>query len=515
MKIVNSQQMRFLEEEAVKQFGLNTLSMMEKAGLGIADLVIRLSGKKKSKITIIAGSGNNGGDGLVAARILADKVDRLDVCILAAPEKLSHDSKINFDKLPKKVRFIQMDELEGSLKDADLVVDAIFGTGLTREVLGDFLTAIELCNNSKGMKIAVDIPSGLSSDTGEVLGSTFKADYTCTFGAPKRGLFLKSGYEFSGRLEVVDIGIPSSLIESLDSDMEYIDLNLAASLIPKRRPNAHKGLFGHTLIISGDSDRLGAGYLASLASLRCGAGLVSFAMPKSSYRHFDSRYPEIMPFIIEDEERGFFVKSGIKKLEKELNKFSSIVVGPAIGTENETAEFIEELLNCVKVPLVLDADALNCIALRKLKPLKRDTAPKVLTPHPKEMARLVGASTKDVQSDRVGIAAAFAKKFGVVLVLKGMHTIVATPEGNVYINSTGNPGMATAGTGDVLSGMIASFIAQKLDVIEASILGVYLHGLSGDLAASKKGEAAMIASDLLEEIPDAILSLTGSKISND
>jgi len=509
MKCVTSKQMQEIDRVAIQRFRVPSLTLMENAGKVTAD-IIQKKIKKGESILIIVGKGNNGGDGLVIARYLMEANEKIEIALLTSPEDLSHDAKANWEKLiplqPKTLYVEDEKDLPGlkiALSKTKYVVDAIFGTGLNADVRGRYEKIIEMVNASSRYVFAVDIPSGLSADTGQPLGTAIRARTTVTFGFPKVGQLLPPGPDYVKRLHVVDIGFPKELMEGFESQMTLITPALFQNIFNDRKEDSHKGSFGHLLTLAGSVGKMGAGWLTSKAALRSGVGLVTYGLPSAAFTRFDTRFPEVMVEPINDKKRGRFLPDSIDDIKRLCQGKDAVALGPGIGTRPETVVAIGQIVSKLKLPLVLDADGINCIADRP-QVLDRRAADTILTPHPGEMGRLIHKDAKVVQKDRVGIARSFAKEHNIYLVLKGYRSIVATPTGDIFINPTGNPGMATAGSGDALTGMIGAFLAQKVDTQTAVLAAVYLHGLAGDLSAKGVGEISMMASDLIEQIPQAI-----------
>lgn len=483
MKLVTSSQMKALDKAAIEEYGIPSSDLMERAGKATADSVIKHF-PKKGGVAIVVGKGNNGGDGLVAARYL--KSAGYDVSIFKA------------DELDNK-------HLE-KLKSAICIVDAIFGTGLSAEVKGKYKSAIDLINSLMRPVVSVDIPSGLSADTGNPLGVAIRAKFTVTFGLPKVGLYTNIGSEYAREVEIVDIGIPKELTDKLNSGYNLITPDLFAEYFGKRANDTNKGNYGHALVIGGSSGKIGAGLLSSRGALRIGTGLVSYALPNLAFVKFDTKSPEVMYEEIPDNGLGYLNKSALPVLNGLFQNKTAVALGPGIGTEEETKRIVTEIVKKVSLPLVIDADGLNCL-VGNLNILGGKKTPVILTPHPGEMAKLAGISIKDIQADRIAVAKKFAKTHRVYLVLKGHRTVVATPDGEIFINPTGNPGMATAGMGDVLTGVIAGLLAQKIPTACAVIAGVYLHGLAGDICSEDIGERGLLASDVINALPKAMKSM--------
>lgn len=501
MKIVTADQMRALDRAAIEKEKIPSLTLMERAGASVATRAKELLGKKKGLVVIVAGKGNNGGDGLVAARhLIADGFD-VRVIVLARASDLSADSKANFELLvPLTTHVICVsDTAELSthipfIASGALVIDAVLGTGLSDRVKGLYALAIDAMNTSSRPVISIDIPSGLSSDDGRVLGTAVRASVTVTLGLPKRGMFMNDGVNLCGKIFVADIGLPANEIEKIKASLEMIEPSMFAKYLIERDPSSHKGDYGHVAVFAGALGHLGAGYLTSLAALRSGAGLVTFALPEKAFTRFDARYPEIMCDAIPDDGAARFHPKGLDKAFETANGKSVVAIGPAIGTEKTTREFLNSFVKKVAAPIVIDADGLNLLDIDSVRTRNKPT---VLTPHPGEMARLLNTKTENIQLDRIKAATELAAKTGAYVILKGHDTIVAAPDGWAAINPTGNAGMATAGMGDALTGIVASFIAQKMPVKEACLAAVYVHGLAGDIAAESLTERALITSDVI------------------
>jgi NAD(P)H-hydrate epimerase len=499
MKIVTSEQMRALDRKAIEGHGIPSLVLMERAGEGLARLV-RPFVREDGNVLVVAGRGNNGGDGLVAARLLAGSGIQVQTVMLDAENDLSADARINLQKLGSSSVSIKQVADEAELEalrhvflGASVIVDALFGTGLARAVGGLPKMIIELMNASDAHVISADIPSGLSSDDGSVQGLAVRAAATATFGLPKCGLFVGRGPEYAGRVEVMDIGIPAAEIAKIVSALNLTEPSDFAGTLRERKLLSHKGSYGHVVVFAGARGHLGAGYLTSLAALRAGCGLVTYCLPAAAFEKFDARYPEIMCEAIPDGGKAAFIDAGLESALQILEGKSAFAIGPAVGQDAGTRAFTNHLLSRARLPAVIDADGLNVL---DLDAIKERNAATILTPHPGEMARLMGRTVNEIESDRVGIALACAARTGAIVVLKGYRTVIADPDGRAFINPTGNPGMASAGMGDTLTGFIASLLAQGRPPLEAAQASVYVHGLAGDIAAREIGDFALIASDV-------------------
>lgn len=518
MRIVTSAQMKWIDSTAINRYGIPGVVLMENAGRRVAEEVIRLLGGQAGKIVLFAGKGNNGGDVMVTARHLYNKGMEVKVFLLGREDDIKGDSKVNLD-IARKINIPVLPLLEGGdLKEVEralewgqVVVDGIFGTGLKGDVRGIPRQVIRLINNSSCRVISVDIPSGVHGDTGEICGECVKADLTVTFGYPKLGLLQYPGAEYTGELVIADISIPSLIGDEAGLNMYLITNDYIRSLIPPRRPNSHKGTYGRGLIVGGSEGMTGAVALASTGCLKSGAGLIKAAIPTALNPILENKLTEVMTVALGERDSTRLEMSSINRLEELLDEADAVALGPGMGVDRERVKVVEFIISKSRVPLVLDADALNCIALDP-QILSKVSAPVIITPHPGEMARLLKCSVSDVQKDRVAAARYFSQEWGVITVLKGANSVIASPQGNIYINTTGNPGMASGGMGDVLTGVITGLLCQRLEPIQAACAGVYIHGLAGDIVASDKGEYGLTATQVAERIPEAIkLTKEGSK----
>ncbi len=511
MKVVTAKMMRELDRKAIEEKGIPGIVLMENAGGGAAEVICRSFAKSLSQGAVVfAGSGNNGGDGFVIARHLINQELPVKVYLLTDRRKVKGDARVNLDILANMGAEVSSvtnrEKLKASWATVDrcgVIIDAILGTGLQSEVRGFFKEVIELINRSGKPVVAVDIPSGLDTDRGRPLGAAVKANLTLTFGLPKLGQVIYPGVDYVGRLEVIDISIPRDLIDKEEVKDNLLEAKDFMSFFPARDSSSHKGDYGHLLVLAGSPGKTGAAAMTGLAAMRIGTGLVTLGVPESLNPVMEIKLTEVMTEPLPEVNKGYFSLKALPKVKDLLRVKSALALGPGISADKAVKEFVEELIIACQVPLVIDADGINCLADR-VELLKRKKAPLVLSPHPGEMARLVGGSVEEIQEDRVGISREFAKKSGVCLVLKGARTIVAEPSGAIYINPTGNPGMASGGTGDVLTGMIGGLLAQGYDPVEAAKAGVFFHGLAGDEVLKDKGSSGMIASDLIEVLPRII-----------
>ena len=518
MRVLSAEQMREADRRTIEDIGIPSLVLMENAGRQVVTAMQAAFEQLGSlRVAVLAGRGNNGGDGFVIARVLSQRGVDVTVFVLGALADVRGDARVNLEILGRlgfavvEVPGEEAWELHASeLADCDLVVDAVFGTGLRTPLTGFYETVVADLNSLGAAIVAVDLPSGLSADTNEVIGPAVEADLTVTFAAPKLPLVLPPARALAGELVIVDIGIPPQVIDELEGPrVDVLTRDGLRGLVPERDPAGHKGDYGHVLVVAGSRGKTGAAHLAASGALRGGAGLVTVATPASCLPIVAALGAEYMTLpLLETEEGGAAAAS----LETLLDgPWDVIAAGPGLGNGPEVRALVAGLLERARVPLVLDADALNVLAGDPGRLAAREGQTVIVTPHPGEMARLLGLSTAEVQANRLESARNLATTRGLHVVLKGHRSLVATPAGTISINPTGNPGMATGGTGDVLTGVIAAWLAQLRDPEAACRLGVYLHGAAGDLAAGDEGQVAMTAQDLAVHLGDALLELTAER----
>jgi len=512
-RLASAEEMRELDRSTIEEFGIPGEVLMESAGKGVFEY-LEDNYRYLQDALIVCGKGNNGGDGFVVGRYLLNRGVRVTAILLGRNKELKGDARLNLErflKLEGKVIEVtdekQLTRLKRIIEESELIIDAIFGTGLNSLVKGLPAKAIKLINEAHfnfGIPvIAIDIPSGINASTGEVMGEAVWADATITFGLAKLGHYTYPGADYVGDLKIVEIGIPARYC--LDIETYLLDEEMATVFLKPRRADCHKGDNGHCVIFAGSTGKTGAAAMASESALRAGAGLVTLAVPASLNDIFEIKLTEVMTEPIEDEEKKFGRKS-ISQAKKFMEGKDAIALGPGIGSGKEMDEFVREILVSASVPVVVDADGLNSLARQK-SIFKEIKAPLVLTPHPGEMSRLTGISVADVQKDRMGVAKKFAREWGAIVVLKGAGTVIADPEGIAFLNRSGNPAMASAGMGDVLTGIIAGLLSQHYGPLEASALGVFMHGMAGDLATKELGDAGIIATDVIRKIPAVRKSL--------
>jgi len=514
MKVLTSTQMKEIDRTTIEEIGILGTILMENAGKQIfKKLREKFPKLSKEKIVIVAGKGNNGGDGFVVARHLYNQGANPYVLLLASKGEVRGDAAVNLKKAEKiGIKVNEVCSPKGwklqkeKISQATLLVDAIFGTGLVKPAQGLYVDVIEEINKSKAYKIAVDIPSGLSSDTFQIIGPCVRADLTVTLAAPKVSQVFPPAEEYVGELVVADIGVPSSLFDDEKLKLELVEKKTILPYFRRRRKDTHKGTYGHLFIVSGSLGKTGAAAMAGKAALKMGAGLVTVGTPESCLPIVARSMDELMTEPLAETQEKTISHEALKKVLSLLEGKDALMIGPGISTNKSTAEFVLSLMPKINVPSVVDADALNILA-SKPETIKSLRQPAVLTPHPGEFARLLNISTREVVERKLELAPQFAEEYGVYLVLKAYRTITATPEGKVFINPTGNPGMATAGSGDVLSGMIASMIVQEKNLLGAVLAAIYIHGLSGDIGAKKLGEKALTAGDIIRYLPSGLRRL--------
>ncbi len=512
MLAVTSQEMRELDRLTIEQYRVPSLELMENAGAAVAEaLLARFGRQAKAGVLVVCGKGNNGGDGFVVARHLKKKSIPCETVLLARKEEISRDAAENLRAYLKvKGKVYEGGEplplLRERLKGKKLVVDAILGTGLKENVRGMYAEAIALIDSSGLPVLAVDIPSGLDGDTGMPLGTAIKAEMTVALGYPKLGEVIYPGVAYVGELAVADIGIRREAVQAVGPRAELLEEEQVGLLVPEREPDSHKGTYGHLLVFAGSHGKTGAAILSTRAGLRIGAGLVTLASARSLNGIFAGALVEAMTELLPENANEEIVPPSDQDWHRLLERKTAVVFGPGIGLNDSTRTALWWLLRKLDMPLVIDADGLSLLAgdIRRLGGAKR---PPVLTPHPGEMARLLGADTAAVNGDRIGVARSFAEKNCCYLVLKGARTVIATPEGRIFINSSGNPGMASGGMGDVLAGILGGLLAQGFPMEDALKLGVYVHGFAGDRAAMVKGQMGLIASDIVDALPESLKAL--------
>jgi NAD(P)H-hydrate epimerase len=509
LKISTAEQMREFDRRSVEEFGVPSIVLMENAGRHVADAVQELlRSSAGTKAVVVAGKGNNGGDGFVAARHLRDEGIDVSVFLIGNPSEVKGDARINLDILLKtgfSVRIIESaSALRNDLMQSGVIVDAIFGTGLRGDVVGLPAEVIEEINASQRPVVSVDLPSGLDANTGKIWGICIKADRTATFALPKVGLVTYPGASNVGELIVGEIGIPHELYDEINVSLTGADW--VSPRIPRRPPSSHKGTYGTAIVIAGSAGLTGAAAMAAESAMRVGVGLCTVCVPKSLQDLMAGKLTEAMTKGLPETPSRSIAPNALQPALRLCEKATAVVLGCGLSTDTGTQEFAREFVRSARKPLVLDADALNCLALNP-DVLCGEHGELILTPHPGEMARLLGTTSDAIQSNRMEAAREAASKFHCVVVLKGSRTLIADESGRVFINPTGNAGLSTGGTGDVLSGAIGGLLAQGLSPYEAAVCGAFIHGMAGDAAASEIGMAGMIAGDVIRALPKTISNL--------
>lgn len=509
--MVTAEEMRQLDRRTIEGIGIPGPVLMENAGRGaICAMRQRFPGLESKRIAVICGRGNNGGDGVVIARYLLDMGAEVHVYLAATTEQVTGDARIPLEALQRLGAPIREVNTGEGCAASDipwdsygLIVDALLGTGIRSEVEGLFRELIVAMNGSKVPVVAVDIPSGLSADTGRPLGVAVEATLTVTFGLPKLGQFLYPGRRLCGELSVVDIGIPRQVVEGCSPSCRVVTPEGLGGLVPSRPPDAHKGHFGHLLVIAGSAGKTGAAVMASEAALRVGAGLVTLGLPRSLNLAMEARLTEVMTMPLADGEWQSISMDAWDEIASASQGMTCMAVGPGLSTKGETPDLVRRIVSSVPLPMVIDADGLNAL-VGHLGLLQGAAAPRILTPHPGEMARLLGCSVRQIQEARIEAARTLAKETGAWVVLKGAGTVLVDARGSVELVPTGNPAMASAGMGDILTGILAGLLAQGLPPLDAMRLGAFLHGWVADEWVEKNGGRGLMATDLLSAIPHAL-----------
>jgi hydroxyethylthiazole kinase-like uncharacterized protein yjeF len=519
MEILTGEQMRAADRHAIEVLGIPSLDLMEAAGAGIADQLLNsVPDLKEKTAAVVCGKGNNGGDGLVIARHLAVAGVPVQAIVLADPETLSTDAAVNFERAREESLDLECapDELAWErclerIPPGALVVDALLGTGIRGAVRGLIGRVIQDLSSKEFEIVAVDLPSGLDSDSNKVIGPAITARSTYTLCRPKPALIFEPAALQAGEWRTIPIGIPDELIGLQDSKMIWQDAASVRDLLPARAIDAHKGKFGHVLVVAGSPGRAGAAVLSARGALRGGAGLVTVACPASIRSEIAVQQAELMTEPLLESTEGWLSAGSAARVQDLLGQRDALAIGPGLGTDSGTAKAVRLLALSARRGTVIDADGLNALAIdpESLLALRDAAGPRILTPHPGEAARLLGVTTQEIQADRLSAARTLAERSGAVVVLKGNRTLVAKTDGALAVNTNGNPGMATAGSGDVLTGLLAALLARGCEAFDAARLGVFLHGDAGDRAAQRLGQDAMTASDILADLPAAFMAQTG------
>lgn len=503
MKIASVLEMRTMDREAVEQFGISEQLLMENAGLATCTVISREFGVRGKRFIVFCGLGNNGGDGLVVARKLHSMGGLVKVLILGDPKKYTGAARANYKMaslLALDIKSINSaDGVREVIADCDAVVDAIFGTGLAREIEGCTGWIIDLINASGKVVFSLDIPSGVSGDTGEIMGKAVQADYTVAYGLPKTGNVLYPGFSHCGHLSVSHISFPPSLYD--DSELK-VEINLPL-MIPGRKPDGYKKSFGEVLFIAGAAGYIGAPYFSSFSFLKAGGGYSRLAAPSSVAPLIAAKGSEIVLHPQKETGKGSMAYANKAGLLNLANRMDMAVIGPGLSLDEETQRLARELIAEIEVPVLIDGDGITAVSVDPaLLQGRKDRT--IITPHMGEMSRLTGRAVAEIAKKQVEILQCTARQFNSIIILKGAHSLIGYPDGGVFVNMSGNPGMAKAGTGDVLNGVIAAIHGLGLGVPEAARMGVFVHGLAGDIAAREAGEDGISAQDILRSLPEAV-----------
>jgi|DewCreStandDraft_4_1066084.scaffolds.fasta_scaffold02014_13 NAD(P)H-hydrate epimerase len=537
MRVLSAEEMRDMDRRAFEEYGITGVQLMEMAGRAVAlvaDHILqgRLTGELPAhpspvltwlddlsrgraslparsglRVCAVCGTGNNGGDGFVAARHLANWGYDCTIFVAGDPGRLQGEARLNYEALVRRglpvIDVPEVSELR-ALEQADLIIDALLGTGIRGEVMERISEVMDIINSAEAPVLSVDIPSGINADTGEVCGNAVVADVTVTFAAPKTGLLLYPGADFAGAITVADIGIPAPLMDlRAPAGKHIIDGAMVSELIPERESDSHKGDHGHALLVAGSPGLTGAAEMAGRACVLSGAGLTTVACPGGAHATLAAKFTEVMTLPLGQPTEVALAPGHAKALLEQAGRWTAVGLGPGIGRDPQTISFVRDIVPKLDRPFVLDADALFALGEDAAKLLAGKADLGVITPHPGELARLLGTDAEWVQSNRLEAAGRAADDFGVVCVLKGAHTIVAEPQGRAFFNLTGNAGLAKGGSGDVLTGIILALLTQGLAPVEAAVAGVWLHGRAADIAAARSNQISLTATDCLKAIPEA------------
>jgi hydroxyethylthiazole kinase-like uncharacterized protein yjeF len=511
--LVTAEEMQRFDRAAIRTFRIPGLVLMENAGRGcVTEMGSRVGGLKGKRCVVLCGKGNNGGDGFVIARHLVNQGAAVVIGLLGKESDLREDARTNF-LIVKRMATNKRSSLDivslhsasqlRRLPEAHVIVDAIFGTGFSGAVRGIYLAAIEWINRQKTFVCSVDIPSGIDASTGTVQNIAVEADMTVTMGLAKIGHYVGEGRDHSGEVRVVDISIPAFVFAPDRCAALRVHAMDVSAVLPRRPLSAHKYSVGKVFVVGGSRGLTGAPFMSAQSALRTGAGAVILGVPRSVHPIIARKVTEVMVSPLDETDEGSVSCSAREAINEKVAWADVVVIGPGLSRNAETQALVLDLVRSVDKPLVLDADGLNAVSTRP-DILKKRRYPTVLTPHVRELARLIHGESGQIERYRLSVARQAARKLGSVVALKGAPTITSSDAGDTYVNSTGNPGMATAGSGDVLTGIIASLIGQGMPPTSATYSGVFLHGLAGDIGAGKLGQQGLMAMDILENIPHAM-----------
>ncbi len=506
MKACFASQMRAVDEAASETGGIPSIVLMENAAIACVDELKKDFGAlTRKRIAVFCGKGNNGGDGFAAARHLHNMGAEVSVYLVCGNE-FKGDAKINFDIIKKMNVNIDVvsdtENLKYIIRSNDIIIDAIYGTGIHGTVGGISYDVINEINENSKYTLAVDVPSGINSDSGEICGICIKADKTVTFAAYKVGMLMFPAADYTGKVSVKDISIPDYIIEGQNININVTDDKFVRANFPARENNSQKGDYGKVLVIAGSVGMTGAAYLSSQSAVIAGSGLVTLALPKCLNGAMEAKTTEVMTLPVADI-NGHISDDASEEILERIDKADAVLIGPGLGRSSDAARVLKNVLSSSKVPVIVDADGINAVA-KNMDMLSDCTCPVIFTPHTVEMARLTGLDKDYIEENRLVVSKEFAEEYGVTVILKGHHTIVTASDGEQYINITGNPGLATGGSGDVLAGITASLAARGINESAAAAMAVYIHGKAGDMAKDKYGMESVTASHVMESIPDAL-----------
>jgi hydroxyethylthiazole kinase-like uncharacterized protein yjeF len=516
MYLVTASEMQEMDRRTIEDFGLPGMVLMENAGRGATRFLFeQFPDIENKRVGVIAGRGNNGGDGFVMARYLKQKGIHVQVYLLATANRVQGDAAANLKFLkPLDIPLVEIPDeasffkYQSEMAGVEVWIDAILGTGLKSDVKGFFKTVIGFINGLNKRVFAVDVPSGLNSDSGQACGACIRASATATFAFAKTGHIIYPGVQYTGALDIVDIGIPPHIVEEVMPRQWLLTRDRIQSCLPPRIPDAHKGATGHLLVVAGSPGKTGAAAMTAISALRSGAGLVTLGIAETLNPVLESQVLEAMTAPLPETQPGVLGESALDTIINLMEGKKCIAIGPGLGQAEKTQNLVQKIVKSSTIPLVVDADGLNSLA-GHAQILKKARSPVILTPHPGEMARLMDTGVGAVQQDRIKCARDFATGFNVHLILKGARTVVAHPDGRVFINPTGNAGMASGGMGDVLTGIIAGLLVQGLSSECACRAGVYLQGAAADSLVETIGPYGYLAGDVMRAIPGEIKKIVG------
>jgi hydroxyethylthiazole kinase-like uncharacterized protein yjeF len=514
MRLVKSAEIQEMDRLTIHEMGIPGVVLMENAARGATRLFLdHFKPSALTRIAVLCGPGNNGGDGYVMARYLHNKGFKMTVLVLAPLEKISGDALVNLDLIRTmglEVREVPAEKEwqthQSLLDQCDFIIDGILGTGLNAPVRGFYARVIDEVNSSRKPVMAIDTPSGLNADTGQIMGNAVKAELTVTFGFPKVGQLLFPGAELVGRLTRIDIGIPNAVTERIRPTYHLVEPDDFSDLFRADKPDLHKGNRGHLLVLAGSTGKTGAATMTAVGALRAGAGLVTLGVPRSLNAILENKLTEAMTTPLPETDDGSLSLAAEEAIRRLMEGKTALALGPGLSTNAETTALVRRIVDSCPLTMVIDADGLNALAghLEVLAAVGEKT---ILTPHPGEMARLLDMTTGQIQADRIGTAEKFVQEQGCFLILKGARSLVAEPGGRVFVNPTGNPLLSSGGTGDVLTGLVAGFAARGWPLAKAALSGTYIHGLAADFLGENMGQFGMLAGELLDAVPTLTAAL--------